>query len=106
MTMSHETSTIRAARALRIALAIAFCATPVAAQTNQETLGRKLFFDTNVSSAFRPFSSKYDAVKNGRAVFTAEEQLGESLFTGRATCSVCHVIGSRSTSTVFTGSWA
>lgn len=39
---------------------------------------------------FSPFSAKFDRVKNGDAVYTSAESRGESLFTGRALCSVCH----------------
>jgi cytochrome c peroxidase len=37
-----------------------------------------------------PFTSKYDAVRAGRATFTDAEAAGLALFTGRAHCSQCH----------------
>jgi cytochrome c peroxidase len=36
------------------------------------------------------FTSKFDAVRQGRATFTAQEQLGLSLFDGKGMCSQCH----------------
>ena len=42
---------------------------------------------------FRPFTSKYDAVQAGLASFTAREQRGLALFTGRGKCSHCHSLG-------------
>lgn len=54
------------------------------------------------TTAFRPFTSKFDAVKAGRATFTAEELLGETLFTDRGKCTTCHVLGSRNAPTLFT----
>jgi cytochrome c peroxidase len=37
-----------------------------------------------------PFTSKYDAVRAGRAKFSAAEAAGLALFNGRAHCSQCH----------------
>lgn len=42
------------------------------------------------SSEVNPFSSKYDAYLAGRVDLTAEEQLGLTLFNGKAQCSACH----------------
>lgn len=42
------------------------------------------------TTLFRPFTSKYDAVEAGTATFTAQEQQGLSLFTGRGKCAHCH----------------
>jgi cytochrome c peroxidase len=39
-----------------------------------------------------PFSSKYDFVQRGQAIFTPTEQEGYQLFTGQANCSQCHAI--------------
>jgi cytochrome c peroxidase len=38
------------------------------------------------------FSSKYDAVKAGNAVFTELEEAGLKLFNGRGQCAACHVM--------------
>lgn len=37
-----------------------------------------------------PFTSKYDAVQAGLVEFTAQEELGEKLYTGKAKCGHCH----------------
>lgn len=42
------------------------------------------------SSEVSAFTSKFDAVIEGRATFTEEEQLGWSLFRGEAGCDGCH----------------
>jgi cytochrome c peroxidase len=42
------------------------------------------------SSMVNPFSSKFDAVAAGRATLDADEQLGLSLFRGKAHCNNCH----------------
>jgi cytochrome c peroxidase len=39
---------------------------------------------------FSPFTSKFDDVEAGLAVFTPQEQLGQDLFNGRAKCAHCH----------------
>lgn len=39
---------------------------------------------------FSPFSSKYDAVQAGLASFTAQEEQGFNLFSGRGKCAHCH----------------
>ena len=40
------------------------------------------------TTAFRPFTSKFDAVKAGRASFATEERLGETLFNDRGNLDV------------------
>jgi len=45
------------------------------------------------TSEVNPFSSKFDAVQAGNAKFTAEEQQGFQLFSGKAQCSTCHTVG-------------
>lgn len=45
------------------------------------------------SSEVNPFSSKYDAVQAGLASFTAEEERGFNLFSGKAKCAHCHGTG-------------
>jgi len=42
------------------------------------------------STLASPFTSKYDAVQDGRAKFTSEEAAGYKLFAGAAHCSMCH----------------
>ncbi len=49
-----------------------------------------------------PFTSKFDAVEADQAVFTAEEEEGFDLFTGRAKCAHCHSLGGGKDKTVFT----
>jgi len=44
------------------------------------------------SSVFNKFNSKFDAVQAGKAKFTAVEQAGLELFTGKAQCALCHVM--------------
>lgn len=44
------------------------------------------------SSEVNPFSSKFDAVQDGLATFTASELNGFNLFRGAAKCANCHVI--------------
>jgi cytochrome c peroxidase len=46
------------------------------------------------SPAMAPFASKYDAYVRGRAVFTAEEELGLKLFSNpdKGNCSSCHLL--------------
>lgn len=43
-------------------------------------------------AGFRPFTSKFDAVQDGRASFTAQEQRGLNLFNDpqRGNCASCH----------------
>jgi cytochrome c peroxidase len=43
------------------------------------------------SKVFSPFTSKFDAVRAGKATFTASEQRGWELFTGNAKCAHCHI---------------
>lgn len=45
------------------------------------------------STEVNPFTSKYDAVNAGLASFTAQEEKGFALFTGRAKCAHCHSLG-------------
>jgi cytochrome c peroxidase len=45
------------------------------------------------TSVFSPFSSKFDAVQNGTAVFTVTEQNGLTLFNGKGDCVRCHRTG-------------
>jgi cytochrome c peroxidase len=42
------------------------------------------------SPAVSPFSSKFDAVLQGKATFTASEERGFILFNGKAICATCH----------------
>lgn len=42
------------------------------------------------SEAVSPYTSKYDAVKAGKAFFTPQEARGEALFNGKAKCFLCH----------------
>ncbi len=49
-----------------------------------------------------PFTSKYDAVEAGLATFTAIEQEGLDLFTGRAKCAHCHSLAGGKDKSVFT----
>lgn len=44
------------------------------------------------TSLFLPFTSKFDAVRNGDDVFTIAEQRGMNIFNGKARCNVCHSI--------------
>lgn len=44
------------------------------------------------SRQLNPFTSKFDFVSAGLTQFTAQEQLGMELFTGKAQCSQCHVL--------------
>ncbi|MBM5784383.1 MAG: cytochrome C [Cyanobacteria bacterium K_DeepCast_35m_m1_288] len=43
------------------------------------------------SAAMSPFSSRYDGFLQGKAVLTASEKRGLSLFSGKAKCASCHV---------------
>jgi len=54
------------------------------------------------SDELSPFTSKFDAVEAGLAVFTAEEEEGFDLFRGRGKCAHCHSIGGGNEKTVFT----
>ena len=49
-----------------------------------------------------PFTSKFDAVEAGQAVFTAEEEEGLALFSGRGKCAHCLSLGSGKEKSVFT----
>ncbi|MDD5759209.1 MAG: cytochrome c peroxidase [Desulfobulbaceae bacterium] len=48
------------------------------------------------------FSSKYDAVKAGKAQFSKEEQKGLALFMGKGKCNKCHVVTPRGKKALFT----
>lgn len=48
-----------------------------------------------------PFTSKYDAVQAEQASFTAQEQRGLNLFTGRGKCAHCHGLGGGKNPDVF-----
>lgn len=54
------------------------------------------------TALFSPFSSKFDAVEAGLATFTAEEQDGLDLFTGRGKCAHCHSLGKGNNPDLFT----
>lgn len=54
------------------------------------------------TTPFQAFTSKYDAVLAGNANFTAEEEEGLNLFTGRGKCSHCHDLGSGKNPDIFT----
>jgi cytochrome c peroxidase len=43
-----------------------------------------------LSSVMNQFSSKHDAVRDGVASFTAQEQQGLALYSGKADCAQCH----------------
>jgi cytochrome c peroxidase len=45
------------------------------------------------SAEVSPFTSKYDAYLFGKAALSPQEESGLALFTGKANCSLCHVIG-------------
>lgn len=42
------------------------------------------------SETFSPFTSKFDQVQAGTAVFTTAEQRGQAIFNGRGQCNTCH----------------
>jgi cytochrome c peroxidase len=48
------------------------------------------------------FTSKYDAMLAGKAKFTAQEQAGYILFTGKAQCNACHRDGGPGEDPLFT----
>lgn len=50
-----------------------------------------------VSPELQPFTSKFDAVIQGKATYTAPEQRGLDLFVGKAKCSGCHEFNKTST---------
>jgi len=54
------------------------------------------------TSELSPFTSKFDAVEVGHAVFTTIEEEGFDLFTGKAKCAHCHELGSGKEKSVFT----
>ncbi len=45
------------------------------------------------TTLFSPFTSKFDQVQDGSAVFTLAETRGQNLFNGRAQCDTCHTTG-------------
>lgn len=49
-----------------------------------------------------PFTSRFDAVEAGMAIYTPKEEQGFNLFTGRAKCAHCHILGGGNEKTVFT----
>jgi cytochrome c peroxidase len=49
-----------------------------------------------------PFTSKFDAVLTGKAIFTAQEQLGYDLFRGKGNCNTCHRDGGPGEEPLFT----
>ncbi len=49
-----------------------------------------------------PFTSKYDAVQAKMTSFTAVEEQGFNLFTGRAKCTHCHSLGNGKDKDLFT----
>lgn len=51
------------------------------------------------SDRVSPFSSKFDAVRAGRATFTRKEARGLGLFRGKANCTSCHVMEATDTAT-------
>ena len=53
------------------------------------------------STEVNPFTSKYDEVIAEREIFTAQEQRGFSLFTGRGKCAHCHGLGGGKNPDVF-----
>lgn len=48
------------------------------------------------------FSSKYDAVVNGKAKFTKQEQAGFNLYWGKGKCNKCHTVNPRGKAALFT----
>jgi len=54
------------------------------------------------STQVNQFSSKFDAVMDGKTKFTKQEQQGLSLFSGKARCSKCHTIAPRGKRSLFT----
>lgn len=53
------------------------------------------------TSELSPFTSKYDAVERKQTTFTAQEQAGLDLFTGRGKCGRCHSLGSGNNPDIF-----
>lgn len=70
--------------------------TEAAYQCMAEAIGE---FET--TDIFRAFTSKYDAVLAGTASFTAQEENGLALFTGRGKCAHCHSLGGGQEQDVF-----
>jgi cytochrome c peroxidase len=54
------------------------------------------------SAEVTQFTSKYDAVRAGKAQFTAQEQTGYELFRGKAQCNACHRDGGPGEDPLFT----
>jgi len=63
---------------------------PVAVDTAYNQLAAAIG-EFEKSDNFRAFTSKYDYVKAGRAIFTADEAAGEVVFNGTGKCNLCHV---------------
>jgi len=55
-----------------------------------------------LSPEVSPFSAKYDYVETGQDQFTPEEELGYSLFRGKAKCNQCHRDGGPGEEPLFT----
>jgi len=53
------------------------------------------------SSELQPFSSKFDAVMEGTASFTASEEDGFELFKGDAKCANCHTVNDPADRSIF-----
>lgn len=49
-----------------------------------------------------PFTSKFDAVEAGQAIFTDEEEQGFKLFTGSGKCAHCHSVSGGKKKSIFT----
>jgi cytochrome c peroxidase len=54
------------------------------------------------SAEVTPFTSKFDAVLSGKVQFTTQEQMGYSLFRGKARCNGCHRDGGPGEDPLFT----
>jgi cytochrome c peroxidase len=58
-------------------------------QLEYDNVGRAILA-FELSSVMNKFSSKHDAVVDGLATFTAQEQRGLVLYRGKAGCAACH----------------
>src|SRR5262249_51543378 len=54
------------------------------------------------SAEVTTFTSKFDAMLEGKVQFTAQEQLGYELFRGKAQCNACHRDGGPGEDPMFT----